>query len=336
MNNKMKDRLDLFMDNYSAIKKDFPWKETTARMLVALLYAQEGRAIDFEAFRQCREIIKQNTGTFSSFRGYVELSLSAQLSMSPNPQLLFAETIKVYGILTSAKFHKSFHLAVAAYQIATRCKETEYEGVANRMRAFYDDMKARHYFQTGDDDYVFAAMLALSDLEIATGAERIEQLFGLIREKVKSKDSAQALAHVLAFSGADDQAASRTLALREAFKAQGIKLDAYFTLSTFGLLALLPAEADTLVGEIIEVMTVLREQKGFGAFSISKEEVFLFAAALVANDYAEALKGGALAATLSSTIANIIFIQEIVIMTIIFSIVAANIAAASAASASQP
>ena len=322
MNPEIGNKLALFASNSQLIKKEFTWHNLLARRLAALLYAQEGKEVDCAAIRQCHDAIKQNTGIFSFFRGDMTLCLSTLLSLSPNPHALLGETLDVYAKLKQAKLHASDFLAISAYQIAAQAGAAGSMNAITRTRAFYDGMKAHHFFYTGQDDYIFAAMLGLTDLDIEAGTERIEQLFLRLKGEFWDKNSVQSLAQVLVLGNSDDRTADRVLALRDALRTEKIKLDKRFTLPSLGILALLPIEIDTIVRDIDEVQASLRTQKGFGMLSVTTQELLLLAASLVAGYYAQGVKDGILTATLSTSITNIIIAQQ-----------AATIAAISASSA---
>ncbi|MEL7623356.1 MAG: DUF4003 family protein [Clostridiales bacterium] len=324
-----KSRLELFADNAQIIKKEFTWQNTLTKRLAALLYAQEGRRVDCEAIRQCHALMKQNTGAFSAFRGNMALCIAALLSLSPNPQQIFSETLKVYDLLKGVKFRASDFLVVAAYQVAVQADASDYENVVTRARSFYDGMKARHFFYTGQDDYIFAAMLGLTDLEVTEGAARIEQLYSRLKGEFSSKNSVQALAQVLVLGNSDDSATDRLLSLRNDLRMRRIKLDKAYTLPVLGILALLPVEIDRIVRDIGTAQNTLRAQKGFGVLSVTTQELLLFAASIVAGDYAESIKDGVLTATLSTSITNIMIAQQ---AAVIAAISASTAAAASSSS----
>lgn len=326
MNYTRQSKLNLFADNAQIIKKEFIWHSILAKRLAALLYAQAGKSVDCDAIRQCHVMIKQNTGVFSTFRGNMALCIAALLSLSSNPQEVFSKTLKVYDLLKSEKFRASDYLAVAAYQIAAQSDTSDYRKVVARTRSFYDGMKAQHFFYTGQDDYIFAAMLGLSDLDVTTGTERIEQLYSRLKSEFWAKNSIQALAQVLVLGKSDDSAVDRVLALRDALRAQKIKLDKAYTLPILGILALLPVGVDTIVRDICVLKDTLREKTGFGLLSVTSQELLLYVASIVASEYAESIKDEVLTATLSTSITNIIIAQQAAML--------AAISASSAAAAS--
>lgn len=104
--------------------------------------------------------------------------------------------------------------------------------------------------------------------------------------------------------------AGHVLALRDAFRNRGIRLDKEYTLSSLGVLSLLPCDSDTLIEDVEETYEWLRTKKGFGNWTITKQELLLFSAALVAFKYVEDVKEGILTTTLSTSMTNIIIAQQ--------------------------
>lgn len=321
--------LELFADNVLTIKKEFVWQNTLIKRMAALLYAQQGKAVDCEAIRQCHTLIKKNTGVFSTFRGNLAICIATLLSLTPNPQEVLDESLKVYKLLKGAKFYASDFLVIAAFQIAVQAEPSRYEDVVARTRGFYEGMKAKHFFYTSQDDYIFAAMLGLSDVEVEAGSERIEQLYSRLKDEFWNQNSVQTLAQVLVLGNSDDSVASRVLALRDAFREQKIKLDKTYTLPILGVLALLPVEADTMIRDIGIAQDTLRTKKGFVSLSLTTQELLMFATSMVASRYAANVESDMLTATLSTSITSIIIAQQAAMLAAVAASAAASAAAAS-------
>lgn len=314
-------RSALFAENARAAKKAFAWRNAAVNRLAALLFAVEDRTIDIEAVRANLERVKRGTGLFSMFRGDSAIGLAAQLSLSADPETRLADALAVYEMLKDAKFKASPYLPIAAYQIAANATPDRFATAVARARAFYAAMKANHRFLTGQDDYIFAAMLALSDVEVEAGAKRMERLYAELKSELRSGNPLQALTQVLVLGDEGASPAERVLALKDAFRARGLPMDKQFTLPSLGVLALLPREAAEVVEETARTFEWLREQKGFGGWSVEKQELLLHAAALVAYRSAEERAGIVPLSTLATSLTNIIIAQQ------------AAIAAAAAASA---
>ncbi|WP_339279563.1 DUF4003 family protein [Paenibacillus sp. FSL H3-0329] len=319
-------RLELFADNAQRIKKAFPWQNAMVNRLAALLYAVEDKVADDEAIRASYELIKESTGIFSQFRGASVISIAALLSLSDEKETLLANTFTVYDLMKEAKFRASDYLVVAAYQIAANATSDRYQRTVERAKLFYDSMKAKHRFLTGQDDYIFSAMLGLSDIDVESGVDRMEQLYVTLKPEFMSGNSVQALTQVLVLGEEASQVADRVLALRDAFRAQGIRLDKEYTLSSLGVLSLLPCNKEDIVTDVSETYEFLRTKKGFGNWSIGKQELLLLSSALVAFRSVEDVQNGVLTTMLSTNITNIIIAQQAAL---------AGAAAASAAAAAS-
>ncbi|OKP95967.1 DUF4003 family protein [Paenibacillus sp. P46E] len=319
-------KLELFAENAQRVKKGFAWKNAQVNRLAALLYTAEDKIADSDAIHASYELIKEHTGSFSTFRGTTAISIAALLSLSAEQERLLTDTLAVYEMLKDVKFRASDYLVVAAYQIAVNTASDQYQRTVERAKAFYDRMKSKHPFLTGRDDYIFAAMLGLSDIDVESGVERMEQLYAVLKPEFLSGNSVQALTQVLVLGEDASETAAHVLALREAFRTRGIRMDKEYTLSSLGVLSLLPCTQGEIVNDVSETYEFLRTQKGFGSWSITKQELLLLSAAMVAFKYVDEAKNGVVTTTLTTSITNIIIAQQTAI---------AAAAAASAASASS-
>ncbi|QQZ63304.1 DUF4003 family protein [Paenibacillus sonchi] len=319
-------RLELFAQNAQRVKKDFAWKNAQVNRLAALLYTAENKIADSDAIRASFELIKEHTGSFSSFRSTSAIGLAALLSLSASQEKQLVDTLAVYELLKDAKFRGSDHLVIAAYQIAVNTASDQYLQTVERAKAFYDGMKARHPFLTGRDDYIFAALLGLSGIPVESGLQRMEELYAALKPEFLSGNSVQALTQVLVLGDNASETVSQVLALRDAFRARGLRLDKEYTLSSLGVLSLLPCVHEDIVNGVSETYEYLRTQKGFGNWSITKQELLLLSAALVAFNYVDEAKSGVVTTMLSTNITNIVIAQQAAI---------AAAAAASAAAASS-
>lgn len=330
MNAILNQKLTLFIENHRSMKGKFVSRETLTKRLAALLYAEENRAIDLGAIQESYELIKAETGLFSAFRGTSAMAIATMLSLAEDGEKVLNDALALYKELNAAKFWKSDYLAIAAYQIAANAKERDRSLIVERTRAFYEGMKAYHKFYTGQDDVIFAAMLGLSDVDVNEGVNRMESLFQRLRGDIASGNGLQALTQVLVLGGEAEDTVPRVLELREKLKSVGLRMDREYTLSSLGMLGLLPVEADMLVEDVSWAYEYLRGEKGFGSFSLTKQQVLLFAAALVIFSHAQELAHDVTKAALSTTITNIIIAQQAAI-----AVIAASTAATAAASSSS-
>jgi len=317
MEKDIQHKLELFASNALTIRKGFSWQHALTRRMAALQYAREGLSADCDKIQFCHNLIKENTGIFSSFRGNMVLSLAALLSLSPDPRKLLDDTLNVYSMMKYEKFRSSDHLVIAAYEIAAQGDPMRYNDVVIRSREFYNGMKSNRFFLTGQDDYIYTVMLGLSDLDVAAGVERIEEIYRKLKGEFWDNNSIHALAQILVLGGSDDDIVRRVLTMRDMLRSQNIKLDRSYTLPSLGILAMLPVDINVLVADINEARKSLRSQKGFGSWSIATQELLLFTAAIIAGYYARNLTNNSVSAAVSTSIANIIIAQQAAMISVI-------------------
>lgn len=327
MEPKTRQRLELFAGNVSAMRGEFVMRGTLLRRLSALLYAAEDKAVDPAAIHECFNLIKQSAGPFSSFRGDSALTIATLLSLRDQPSVLLDGAIRIYHELKQAKFRASSFLAIAAYQIAANAQPERYSAIVQRSRAFYEGMKQYHRFLTGQDDYIFSAMLGLSDIEVEAGVTKMERLFQRLRPEFHTGIGVQALVQVLALGKSADDAEARLFALRDALRQRHLKMEREYSLSSLGILSLLPMGSETIANELDETAQSLRAHKGFGSFSVTKQELLLLASGLVAMGFIDKASQGVVETSLFTSITNIIIAQQTAI--------AAAAGASSAAAASS-
>ena len=320
-------RLTLFADNVREIKSDFVWQNSMMKHMAAMLYTMEGRHLDNEAIRRSYDLLKASTGAFSMFRGNSALSIAAMLSLVPEQEKRLNDTLGVYKAMKQAGFWTSDFLAVAAYQIAAGTTPDRFPEAVGRMRSFYDGMKAYHPFLTGYDDYIFAAMLGISDVDVGAGITRMEQLYMALKPEFFSGNGVQALTQVLVLGEKTTEVTQRVLALNQAFRDVGFKLEHAEVLSALGVLALLPAAAEDIAAQVSGTFEFLRTQSGFSGWSFPKRELELYASGLTACDYVASLGSGMLTTTLTTSITNILIAQQAAVI----AAVAASSTAATAA-----
>ncbi len=325
MDARLETRINLFAENALIAKKGLAWQDDMIRKLIGLIYALEDRPVDVEAVRSSHARIKESTGVFSTFRGNMSYCLAALLSLAHDPGEQLSSILNVYDRMKAQGFRVSDYLAIAAYLIASRVKPERYDDAIGRAYAFYSGLKEEHRFITGHDDYAYAAMLGLSEADVGESLTRIENTFQELKRTFRDANSIQALSLVLVVGDASGEAVSSVIALREAFRKAKLRTN----LAVLGLLALLPTETDQVVAQVVEAIGLLRTKKGFGQWSIGKEEALLYASSLVASTIGSSTARDVIP-TLTTDFATLLIAQQAALMAI-----AASSAAVSASSANS-
>lgn len=328
------EKIFLFAKNTQALKKEFVWENIISKQLAALLCTLKNKEADCGAVRESHSLLKQHTGVFSAFRGNLAVCLAAMLSLSDDKEQQLKRTLDVHQMMKAQNFKSSDYLAVAAYQIAALAGPDRYLQVVQKSKAFYDAMKTDHPFITGKDDYIFAAMLGLGDIETRSGAERLEDLYRQLQQQFGGGGNVQSLSQVLLLGEADKETLERLSILRKLLHEKKCRLDREYTLSSLGMLAVLPVDPQTAAEDVSGAYHLLRAQKGFGVWACTKQQQLLYAASIVAASYMKEVEDSVLTASLSTSLSNMIIAQQAAMTASIVAVSAAASASASTTSSS--
>ena len=202
-----------FIENKETIRDTFPWDSVYLYPVCGAVFTDKRRRADGEQLKYCRDLLRDETGVFSSFRGLVRIAVISLLCAGGEIESRLKRTIQVYDALRK-HFFSSQYLPVAAVMIADLVRPEKYDETAARVRHIYDLMKNEHPFLTSGEDSVFAAMLALSPMTDAEIVSETERCFELLKGEFFSSNAVQSLSHVLALGeGTPEEKCRKTMEL---------------------------------------------------------------------------------------------------------------------------
>jgi len=317
VNGQLQNNVSLFIENLDAIKNDFIWHGGNIKRLAALVYTIEGRKIDRDAIKDCFDMIKNEVGVFSGFRGLLRVYMASSLSLSEQPKQLFDDAIQVYNELKRDGFWSPEFLALVSIEIASNADKEYHSYVINRSREFYRELKANHRHAIGRDNYIIATMLALSELDPHQAANRIKQIYQLVRSNFSffmSKPCMLKLSKMLVLGDNPEDCISNILRLNRSLRQHKIRLDRSYTLPSLGVLSMLSKEHNDLANDILEVMSYLRSQQGLGAFSVARQELLLYTISIIVSTYASNKVDAMANSDVTSSIVNIVIAQHVAML----------------------
>lgn len=307
MNPELKEKCDLLVENRKVIAKAFAWDASFMSLASATLFTSNGLTADSEKLKECMEIIKAKTNIFSEFRGNVRIPLICKMALSDDPEKYFENVEALYELLNQGKWLGNEYKIMAAITICDHAEEREYELFVNRTNEIYSQMKQNHKWLTTDEDIPFAAMLAVSGLDIDKLIEEMELDYNILKGKFHDSNAVQSLSHVLAL---DEKPAevkcAKVEAIFDELKAIKHTYGTGYELATLGTLTMLDMPEKELAEFIAEADDYLKRQKGFGDFVLGTKARRLYAAQLVLNQYGQGNKkadGVVLGSMLALTIA---------------------------------
>ncbi|MDO5688621.1 MAG: DUF4003 family protein [Tissierellia bacterium] len=285
MNDKIDQIMELFIFNMKEMKGKFTWQNMIMKRFAALVFASKGLELDLDLLTQNRERIKERTGGFSYFRGNTMMGMMAMMSLSDSPVSLLDDTVQVYDELKEAKFWASDYLVMTSLLIAMNTSAQERDAVIDRTHQFFEGLKPKHRFSMGQNNMIYTGLLGLCDIHVESGLRRVEDLYEYLKPAFSnvflSGGSVLALAQLLAIGDNYLRQAERSIALSDSFREHKQRMDRQFSLPMLGMLATLPVENRAVAEEVNRVFEVLRNRKGFGSWSIGKDELLILSGSLV-------------------------------------------------------
>ena len=323
----MKDSLrtlcNQFIEDRDIIKGTFKWESSYMYPVCANLFCARGVKPDEDKLRECKEIISQQTGIFSSFRGNIRIPLICMLSLEDHPREKFSSAQEIYWDLKEY-FRGSDYLALTAFLLTD--DDYSQEKLA-RGRRIYRLMKDEHPFLTSSEDSIFAVLMASSEKTDEALIRDMETCYRRLKEHFSDSNCVQTMSHIMALDSENAEIVSdKVLTLYEAIEKAGRKYGKHHELSILAALATMKIVPDQAARDIMDADAFLAEQKGYGALGMDKKTRLMHAAMIVSDEYVphDTMEQVSLTGTISMMIA-----QQMMMC----AVMASTTAAAAAASA---
>ena len=299
-----------FIENRDAIRAVFRMENDYIYPVCAQIFLAADLTVEKERLEACKALVKSTTGVFSNFRGNIKLPLLCMLAVGDDPEARWDRTERCYALLKET-FLGSEYLALAALLLADTVKEEDIPPLAARGKALYKRMRKEHPLLTGQEDSVFALLLAQSPRPDDELIEDMETCYTLLNERFHGGNGLQTASHVLALSQeipADK--AFRMISLFNAIEAGGGKYGKDHQLPILAALSLGQRFSENMARDILEVDGFLAKQKGYrGVFGMDRRTRTLHAAMLLSlpdrgDGQQEVVRAAAQQATLSMIVAQ--------------------------------
>ena len=303
MREALQQRCTLFIENRDELKRTFRLENSYLYPVCANIFSARGIPARQETLRRCNDLLRENTGVFSNFRGTVRMAVVSILATDPAPEARIRRMQENYRLLKQHYF-SSEYLSLVAMLLTETAEGPAAAEVIARGREIYNKMKQEHPFLTSGEDSVFATLLAQSPKDDYALIADMEDCYARLRPTFHAGNDLQAVTHVLALGqGATLEKSARLIALFEGIKKAGGKYGRHHELPVLAALSILPVEVGQAVADMMDVDAFLAQQKGYGVFSLDRRTRMMHAAMLVSDEYAPYAAGEA--AVLGGTVAMI-------------------------------
>lgn len=291
MNDVVRRRAELLVQNKSLLQKDFFLENGLITVIAGAAFAEKDKTADPDFVKECRELLRKKKGPFSELRGNNELLVSTKMAISGNPEQYIDDVIKVYDKLQGGKILGSSYRVLAATSVCDAQKVNDADKIVEKTEAILKGMKSAHPFLTSDEDTGLAVLLAMTEKGVDQILTELEESYTFIKKDFAFHDNAAySLAQVLTTCEGDiNENSKKALELFDAFKNAGFKYGKEHELPSLGILVNLGKDTSEIVSEVIEVVESFKGQKGFGMLDMSQQTKLMLGAMVVASVYNENL-----------------------------------------------
>ncbi len=314
MTPELKKLCEEFIRNKDVVKEVFSFDFDNIYPVCSNIFLSHGKTADAGKIKDCKKYINQNTSIINNFRGPMKAPAACMLACSSDPENMMKQAAENYRMLKQY-FITSDHLVLASMILTELTDAEKARKMAEKGKEIYKIMRKRHPLLTGDEDSVFALLLAFDDKNAEEIADKIETCFENLKGTA-GKEYLHICAQILAMSNVQtEKKCERFKKLFNDLRESGIKYGKTYELSVLASLAVTDTDISKIVSDISEVGDFLSTQKGYkGLFGLDKQTRFMHAAMLVSTSCSPSDKGD-IAAT--SAMVSIMIIQIILLLIVI-------------------
>lgn len=331
MDQRLKEKIDLFAANRMAISKEFAFDMEISHMAAALLFALQDKEADMERIKEAKKILKSKTSVLSAFRESSEPIVVAGMALSSNPEQYLDDLIWIFDIVKKKHALEEDYVLLSSMIILDSGRKAGTETIKEKTEAIMKAMSKEHPFLTSSEDFALATLLAMTDRSVDAIISDMEECYTYARKELKIKadaDSIQAIAQILALQGGNIRSRCDKIAdLFESFKEHKSKFGSSLQFPALATLIDIDMDLDKLVEEIIEAAALLKTNKGFGDFTLDNKDRLMFSAVLaseVFTDDAGIFGSHINTAVMTSSVISMIIAEEVCMMVCMMTMMSAS------------
>lgn len=286
MREEVSKQLNLLVQNTEIMKETLKLESAGIQTALAQMFTSQQLVANGERITECKKILRQNAGIFSSLRGNSEALISSVMSLSNDPEQMLNQ---IQAVLPAIKkiAGDSYYVPLSALILVQNAKESEYDAILEKVFVLYKSMKKSHPWITDGEDVPLCTMLALSDRSADQILEEVESSHNYMLKTfktIKTRNTIQAISHIISlYEGESSAKCNKVIALAQKLIDAGVKFDKDSCMPSIALLAMSTDDYDTIVKEVIENDQWLSEHKNFSNWRIGRDQRIIFALTALMN-----------------------------------------------------
>lgn len=281
MNEELNRVCEKFVDSRAMLSNCFKWSSVTDQCCRSSFMLKQDTYISEQRITEMRDFIKKNEGVFSSLRSHIEITLCVKMALSNN-YVEYYDILKaiMQEIKTNWLFSTTYKIVVAMIIMENK-EPKDYRRYVDKTSMIYQQMKKDHSWLTSDYDMVFAALLAVSDINVNNILLEMDEAFRILKEQFRSSQN-QELSHILALNlNSPGEKTNRFIEIYNLLKENGIKVSKSYHLEILAVLSLLDMDDMDIIDQINQATLYLSSYPKFRGWNMFNDERILYAIMLV-------------------------------------------------------
>lgn len=281
MNDNLVTLCERFVDSRALLAGCFKWSSTTDQCLRASFMLKDDTYITESKILAIKDFLKKREGVFSSLRSHIEITLIVKMCQSPDYEEYYMKLKTVMEEFKMGWLFSDSYRVVTSMIIIENVEPKDYRHYIDKTRVIYEQMKRDHSWLTRDYDLIFAALLAVSDIEFNDILLEMDESFRILKEEFRSSRN-QELSHILSLNlNSPGEKTQRFLEIHDLLKRNKIKVSRSYHLEVLAVLSLLDMDDLNIIDEVTQAEMYLNTYKEFSGWTMFQDERILYAIMLV-------------------------------------------------------
>ncbi|MBQ1341930.1 MAG: DUF4003 family protein [Erysipelotrichaceae bacterium] len=281
MNEYIQNICEKFVDCRALLGECYKWSSTTDQCLRASFMLKDDTYVTESSIQEIKQFLKKREGIFSSLRSHIEMTLTVKMLQSGDYEEYYMKLKTVMEEFKMGWLFSDSYRVVTAMIIIENIAPEDFRHYIDKTKMIYEQMKRDHSWLTRDYDLIFAALLAVSDINVDDILLEMDESFRILKQEFRSSRN-QELSHILSLNlNSPGEKTQRFLEIHDLLKRNRIRVSKSYHLEVLAVLSLLDMDDLSIVEQISQAEIYLNTYKPFRGWSMFQDERILYAIMLV-------------------------------------------------------
>ena len=139
MSNLLNAEIELIIENYQLLDKEFSWEDPMVKLLMSVIHSIKLKRVNCKNIRSLKNFINKNSNFLSSVRGINSLLLASSVSSEEKGVDEVLYILKIYNKLKKSGIKDNAYLPTASYILGSVNKNVSIENKMDKFKSLYSN-----------------------------------------------------------------------------------------------------------------------------------------------------------------------------------------------------